>query len=368
MRSYLQNKFGNPSNLYKLGREAQRAIEDSSEKIAAVLNCQAKELIFTGSATEANNLAIAGVARANKDKGGKIIISNVEHKGILAVASYLKQEGFETIRLNVGENGLINPEELKNILAEETILVSVTYADNETGSIQPVGKMAEIIKEFRKKHSCLTPYFHTDASQAAPYLDLDVERLGVDLMTLSGHKVYGPKGIGALYVKKGIPINRLRSGTENVPAIVGFGEAVKLAEKEKKSEYQRVKKLRDKLEQGIFKIISKVILNGHLAKRLPNFLNISILDIEGEALLLYLDEIGIYVNTGSACNSQSLEPSHILTALGRPHEYVHGSVRFTLGRYSQENDIDYVLKNLPPLVEKLRKISPLKLKLGKKKQ
>ncbi len=416
MQPYLAENFGNPSNLYELGRNAKQTVENSTAKIAKTLNCQSDEFIFTGSATEADNLAIAGVARANKKYGNRIIISVVEHKGILSVCKALEKEGFEIAELPVLKNGLVDLRQLEKLLDVKTILVSITYADSETGTIQPINAISKLIAEFRKqkienrnnKNSTFYfldsrfPVFHTDASQAALYCDINVQKLGVDphtttrslnsksvkhsssfgggvdLMTLSGHKIYGPKGIGGLYMRRGVNIQpiiygggqqaRLRSGTENVPGIVGFAEALSLAQKNKKTESSRLRKLRDKLEKGIFKIIPKVVLNGHPTKRLPNFLNISILDIEGEALLLYLDEKGIAVGTGSACNSESLEPSYVLTALGRPYEYIHGSLRFTLGKYTKISDINYVLKILPEIVIKLRKISPLNLKLNKKQK
>jgi cysteine desulfurase len=288
----------------------------------------------------------------------------------------MEKEGFEIVKLPVSRNGLINPEDLKRELNDRTILVSVTMADSETGTLQPITEISEIINNFRSKKT--HPYFHTDASQAISYMDLDVSRLGVDLMTISAHKIGGPKGIGGLYVRQGTKINpiiygggqqsRLRSGTENVPAIVGFAKALELNQKNKKNEFGRIKKLRDKLEMGIFKSIPKVVLNGHQEKRLPNFLNVSILDIEGEALLLYLDELGIMVSTGSACNSESLEPSYVLTALGNPYEFVHGSVRFSLGKINTDKDVNFVLKHLPKVVKRLREISPLNLKLNQKEK
>jgi cysteine desulfurase len=377
MMPYLKNEFGNPSNLYEPGRNASRAITEATKIIAKIIGCRSDEFIYTGSATEADNLAILGTARANKDKGNRIIVSQVEHKGILAVCDVLEKEGFDIVRVPVGKDGLVDLVELKKEFNDKIILVSVTSADSETGTIQPIFEIAKIIKEFRFKNGGVFPYFHTDASQSAGYLDINADKLGVDLMTLSAHKIYGPKGIGGLYVRRGTKINpiiygggqqgQLRSGTENVPAIVGFAEAMKLNKLHKKNEILRIKKMRDVLEKDIFKLIPKVVLNGHKTKRLPNFLNISILDIEGEAMLLYLDELGIMVGTGSACNSQSLEPSYILSALGNPYEYIHGSVRFSLGKYNTAADIKYVLKHLSLVVKKLRAISPLELSLGQTK-
>ncbi len=396
MEPFLKEKFGNPSNLYTLGREANHAIAEATETIANIIGCRSDEFIFTGSATEADNLAILGTARANKHGGNRIIISRIEHKGILAVCEVLKKEGFDIVELPVGKDGLVSLPELREALNEKTILVSITYADSETGTIQPIREIADMITppllaggalprsslrfssedSSRPSGGANYPIFHTDASQATGYLDINVEKLGVDLMTLSAHKLGGPKGIGGLYIRRGTKINpiiygggqqgRLRSGTENVPGIVGFAEALRLNNGDKKVQSARIKKMRNVLEKGIFKTIPKVVLNGHPTKRLPNYLNISILDIEGEAMLLHLDELGIMVNTGSACNSQSLEPSYVLTALGNPYEYIHGSIRFTLGKENTMNDVKYVLKHLPITVKKLRAISPLELKLGQK--
>ncbi|MDI6820787.1 MAG: aminotransferase class V-fold PLP-dependent enzyme [Patescibacteria group bacterium] len=374
MKTYFSDEFGNSSSLYSLGRHAKIAIEKSLGQISDVLRCKQDEFVFTGSATEADNLAIAGVAMANKEKGHKIIVSNIEHKGILSICSVLKKQGFEILELKVKKNGLLNPKDLENLIDNKTILVSLTYVDSETGTIQPIKDLVGVVKRFRKEKKSNFPYFHTDASQAALYLDVAVDNLGIDLMTISAHKMYGPKGIGGLYVRRGVNIKpiiygggqrgSLRSGTENIPGIVGFGEAFSLARKNQKKETIRIKKLRDKLEYGIFKKIPKVILNGHPTKRLPNFLNISILDIEGEALLLYLDKLGIMVSTGSACNSQNLEPSYILSALRRPYEFIHGSLRFSLGKCNEDFHINFVLKNLPTIVKKLRAISPLNLPLN----
>jgi cysteine desulfurase len=383
MLPYFKEEFGNPSNLYSLGRSAKQAIAGATDRISAVLNCRPDEFIYMGSATEADNMAIAGVARANKKYGNQIIISSVEHKGILSVCMALEKEGFKIVELPVDKNGMVSLDALKKAINEKTILISITMADSETGTLQPIKKISEIIKmehASRSKRSNIpysalhTPLFHTDASQASTYSDIDVEKLGVDLLTLSAHKMGGPKGIGGLYIRRGTSIEpiiygggqqgRLRSGTENVPAIVGFGEAISLNARNKKLGGARIAKLRDRLERGIFRLITKVRLNGHHAKRLPNFLNVSILDIEGEALLLHLDELGIIVNTGSACNAENLKPSYVLRALGNPYEFVHGSIRFTLGETNTIEDVDRVLKYLPDIVKRLRKISPLDLKMN----
>ncbi len=378
MRPYFSQKFGNPGSIHDAGRKTKEAIEKASAKIASILHCRSKEFIFTGSATEADNFAIFGMVKANKAMGKKIIVSAIEHKAVLAPCNALAEEGFEIIKLKVDKTGLVNPADIAKLLDSNTILVSIIYADNETGTIQPIREIAKVIKKFRVQNNTALPYFHVDASQAAQYCDINVEKLGVDLMTVSSHKLYGPKGIGGLYIRKEVKIkpiifgggqqNNMRSGTENVPSIVGFAEALALAEKNKNRECVRVEKLRNELEQEIFKLIPKVVLNGHPQKRLPNFLNVSILDIEGEAALLYLDQKGIFASTGSACDSQTLEPSHVILALGRPYEYAHGSLRFTLGKYTTRESVKYLLKYLPPIVKKLRQMSPVNLKIGKEKE
>ena len=371
MKPYFSEKFGNPSNLDSLGRASKAAIDESLATIGKVLNCRPTEFIFTGSATEADVLAILGTAHANREHGNKIIISNVEHKGIISTCRALAKEGFEITEVKIRTDGMVHTEDLLKLVDDKTILISITSADNETGTIQPIAKLIRAIRNKFPVSDFKFPIFHTDASQAAGYLDLNVQNLGVDLMTLSAHKIYGPKGVGGLYVRRGTAIQPiifgggqqggLRSGTENVPGIVGFGVALRLAAAERLSNSARITKLRDRLQMGIFSKIEKVLLNGNPTARLPNFLNISILDIEGEAAILYLDKEGIIVNTGSACNSQSLEPSHILTALGRSYEVSHGSVRFTLGKYNTTSDVDYVLKKLPAVVNKLRQMSAVNI-------
>lgn len=371
MMPYFVDDFGNPSNLYEIGRRAKFAVAKAAQQLAAALHCFPDEIIFTGSATEADNLAIAGTARAHKSAGNRIIVSSLEHKGNLAVCAALEKEGFEIVKIPVGKDGIVSLQEIRKNLNEKTLIVSVTMADSETGTLQPISEISDLIKNFRGDKQL--PYFHTDASQAAAYVDINIKKSGADLMTFSAHKLRGPKGIGALYVRRGLRLTpiiygggqqgKLRSGTENVPAIVGFGEAMERNEAYKKKGATHVKKLRDLLQKGIFKSIKKVVLNGHPTKRLPNFLNISILDVEGESLLLELDERGIVVNTGSACNSESLEPSYVLTALGSSYEFVHGSIRFTLGADTTVADVNYVLKYLPKIVERLRSVSPLALSL-----
>lgn len=349
MLPYLTTDFGNPNALYARGRKAKLAIEKARKQIAQALHCAPEEFIFTTSATEADNLALVGK---------KILISAVEHKGITALARKLKSEGWEIGVIPVLKNGMLDLAALKQMLDKNTALVSVTMADSETGTLQPIREIAKIIKSFNPQI-----IFHTDASQAAAHADVNVKKLGVDLLTLSAHKLGGPKGAAGLFVRNGVSLKRPHTGTPNVPAIVGFGAAVELNEKNKKAEAAKIKKLRDELETGIKKLIPKVLVNGHPSKRLPNFSNISFLDIEGEAILLYLDELGIMASTGSACDAENLKPSAVLTALGNPYEFVHGSIRFTLGRETTARDIKYVLQVLPDVIKKLRQISPLNLQV-----
>jgi len=365
---YFVEHFGNPSSLYSLGRTAKVAIEESRATIAKYLGADPMEIIFNGSGTESDNMAILGIARAYKDKGNHIIVSSIEHHAILDTVDSLKKEGFEVTLISVGEDGIIKLEELEKAITDKTILVSVMYANNEIGTIQPLAEISKIIAQ--KKKGAL-PYFHTDAAQAAGYLDLNVTKLGVDLLSFNGSKIYGFKGTGALYVKKGVRIapqvhgggqeRNLRSGTENVAGIVGLAKALELAQENKEAENNRLSQLRDYFTKELVARMAKIVVNGSLEKRLPGNVNVSILDIEGEALLLYLDAHGIYCSTGSACTSQTLEPSHVILALGRPYEYAHGSIRFSLGRKTTKEDLDYALETLPPIVELLRKISPVNL-------
>lgn len=380
MMPYFDKVYGNAGSLHQPGRAAKSAIFKARKTIADILNCRPEEIIFTGSGTESDNLAVFGTARANKTLGNHIITSNIEHHAVLYSCEQLEKEGFLVTFLKVGREGLLPLDSLKKEISDETILVSIMYANNEIGTVQPIKEVGEIIKEVRaerKKKGLNVPiYFHTDACQAAGYLDLDVQKMGVDLLTLNGSKIYGPKGAGVLFVRAGTKISPLifgggqegglRSGTENTPGIVGLAEALKIAQKERKKECQREEKLRDYFIQGVMKNITKVVLNGHPKKRLPNNVNISILDVEGEAMLLWLDKYGISASTGSACDSQSLDPSHVILALGRPYEFAHGNLRFTLGRQTTKKDIDYVLKVLPKIVKELRRISPIKVKIEAK--
>lgn len=386
MDSYWSKEYGNPSSLYRLGRRAKDALDAARACVAKFLNCLPEELIFTGGGTESINLAIFGVARTYQNLGRHIITSKIEHHAVLHSLEALAKEGFEITYLDVDEYGLVNPGNVRRTLRPDTILVSVMYANNEIGTIEPVAEIGKVIKDFNKErvinktsttHNLQpTTYFHTDACQAAGSLVLDVQKLGVDLLSLNASKVYGPKGVGCLFSRRGLRIkpliygggqeNNLRSGTENVPGIMGLSKALEIAQGEKEKENARLIKLREYFLRQVMKKIPKVVLNGHPTERLPNNINISVLDIEGEAVILYLDEKGIYISTGSACTSASLDPSHVILALGRPYEYAHGSLRFTLGRQTTKKDLDYVLQVLPKVVKKLRSISPVRMEIGQK--
>lgn len=364
MMPYFDEEFGNPGGFYELGRRSKEALDEARESIAGILGAQEREIIFTGSGTESDNMAIFGIARQHAKKGKHIITTSIEHHAVEFPCKQLEKEGFDVTYLPVDKYGQISVEDFKKELRDDTILVSIMYANNEIGTIQPIAEIGKILKDHQA-------YFHTDACQAAGYLDLNVDELGVDLLTLNGSKVYGPKGVGLLYLRKGVRIKplifgggqerNLRGGTENVPYIVGFAKALEIAQSEKETEVERVTKLRDKLTEGLTTKITKTILNGHPTERLPNSVNVTILDIEGEAFTLFLNELGIYASTGSACTSLSLDPSHVILATGLPYECAHGSIRFTLGRKTTEEEIDTVLDVVPRIVEILRKISPLNL-------
>ena len=378
MLPYFTEEFGNPTSIYKQGRKAKKAIENARTAISALLNCEYGELVFTGSGTESDNLAIFGTVEALTKKLKKapanlhIITSTIEHSAVLAPFKKLEKEGYRVTYLKPNREGIISPETLKEAITPETILASIIYANNEIGVVQPIKELAATAHE---QNSSII--FHTDACQAGGALSLDTQDIGIDLLTLNASKIYGPKGIGLLFKKSGTPLepqilgggqeSGLRSGTENVPGIIGLAKALELAQGFREKESARLAILRDKLIKGLTDSIPRTYLNGHSTQRLPNNANILILDIEGEALLLHLDEADIAVSTGSACDSRSLEPSHVLLALGLPKEAVHGTLRFTLGKQTTEQDIDKVLEILPPIVEKLRKASPIKIdekKLG----
>ena len=381
MDEFWSDNFGNPSALYYEGRRAREAVENARRQVAGILNASPQEIIFTNGGTESDNLAIFGVVRKLKRQSSQkkihIITSKFEHHAVLHPCQELEKEGIDVTYLDVGREGIINPSEVEKALRPETALVSIMYANNEIGTIQPIGKVGRIVEAFRRaKKSKLGPQyplFHSDACQAPEYLDLDTKKLKVDLLTLNGSKIYGPKGIGMLFIRQGVPLEpilyggsqerKFRPGTENVPAIVGFAEALNIAQQGREKESQRLEKLRDYFINRLLKEIPKTVLNGHPSERLPNNVNVSILDVEGEAVILYLDEYGISCSTGSACTSESFEPSHVILALGRPHAYAHGSVRFTMGRKTTKKEIDYTVEKLKEVVEKLRSISAVNIKL-----
>jgi cysteine desulfurase len=367
MLPYLGQACGNPSSFHSIGKQAKDAVDAARERIAKLLGARADEILFTSGGTESDNLAILGFARANKEKGRHLVTTTIEHQAVLEAMLHLeKKEGFEVTYVSVDRDGLVDPEAIERAIRPDTILVSVMAANNEIGTIEPIAEIGNKIQ--KKRGANLYPVFHTDACQASGVFDLNIQKLHVDLLTLNGSKIYGPKGAGVLYAKRGLKLQPLqfggaqerglRPGTENVAGIVGLAKAFEIAQACREDEAARLIPLRDKLIKGILQI-SKTRLNGHRIERLPNNVNVSILDIEGEALLLYLDAQGVYASTGSACTSASLDPSHVILALGLPYEVAHGSMRFTLGRSTTEEDIDYVLEVLPPLVAKLRSISPV---------
>ena len=362
MLPYFTDRFGNPSSIHSFGQEAKAAVEKARKEIASFLGAKQEEIIFTSGGSESDNFAIKGVAYANKHKGNHIITSSIEHHAVIKSCEFLEKMGFKVTYLPVSKDGLVDPEDVKKAITDKTILISIMHASNEIGTIQPIKEIGKIARE--KKI-----YFHSDAVQTFGHIHINVDELNVDLLSVSAHKLCGPKGIGVLYVRKGTKIvsfihgggqeRKRRASTENVPAIVGFGKAVEIAKKTMDEEVKKLVILRDKLIKGILEKIDNVYLNGHPARRLPNNVNVSVESIEGESMLLSLDMEGIAASTGSACTSASLEASHVLLALGLSHELAHGSLRFTLGRYTEKEDINKVLEILPKIVKKLRSISPL---------
>lgn len=365
MSPYFTEKFGNTMSLHSFGQEAKQALEESREAAADLIKAKPDEIIFTSSATESNNLALKGIAFANRKKGRHIIISSIEHPCIIESAKWLETQGFEITRLSVDKYGLINPNDVRKAIKKDTILVSITHASNEIGTIQPISEIGKICKEKRV-------YFHTDAVQSFGKIPIDVNKMNIDLLSASSHKMYGPKGAACLFIREGTRIepilhgggqeSGLRSSTVNVPAIVGFAEACKICKREMKKEAQRQIKLRDKLIKGVLRGIKRAYLNGHPQKRLPNNTNFWFEFIEGESMVIQLDLLRVAASTGSACSSLKLEPSHILLAIGLKPEQAHGSLRLTLGRWTTEKEINYVLEILPEVIKKLRKISPFKTK------
>ena len=362
MLPYFTEAFGNPSSIYSYGQEAKGAIEEARAKVADLIGARDEEIVFTSGGTEADNFAIKGVAYANEGKGNHIITSAIEHHAVIETCKFLERRGVRVTYLPVDECGLVEPDDVRRAISDKTILISVMHANNEVGTIEPMAEISKIAKEGGI-------YFHTDAVQTVGHIPADVNELGVDLLSMSAHKLYGPKGVGALYIRKGTKVvsfmhggeqeRRRRASTENVPGIVGFGKAVELAQQEMGEEAERLTSLRDQLINGLLERIDHTRLNGHPIKRLPNNVNISVDFVEGESMLLNLDLEGICASTGSACSSSSLEPSHVLLAMGLPHEQAHSSLRFSLGKWNTEEEIGQVLEVLPRIVAKLRAMSPL---------
>jgi cysteine desulfurase len=362
MLPFWTDVFGNPSSVHQEGREAGRAVEEARSTVAEVLGARPEEIVFTAGGTESDNLALKGVADAKKDRGHHIITSKIEHHAVLETCRFLEGKGFHVTYLDVDDRGSVDPEAVQRAITDETILVSIMHANNEIGTIQPIAAIGRIVRE-------RGIVFHTDAVQTAGHLATKVDELDVDLLSLSAHKLYGPKGVGALYIRKGTKITpflhggeqerRRRASTHNVPGIVGLGRAIALAEARREVEGPRLTALRDRLIAGIVGGIEHTVLNGDPRGRLPSNVSVAIAFVEGESLVLSLDMEGIACATGSACTSQSLEPSHVLIGIGLSHELAHGTLRFSLGRHTTEEDVDHVLAVLPGIVARLRAMSPL---------
>jgi cysteine desulfurase len=362
MEPYFFEKFGNSSSLHSFGQEAKKALEDSRQATAGFLGAKPDEIIFTSGGTESDNNVIFGVAEALSAKGNHIITSKIEHHAVSEPCAALEKKGFKVTYLPVDKYGIVAPDEVRKAITDKTILVSIMHANNEIGSLQPISEIGKIARE-------KAVYFHTDAVQTVGHIPVNVNDLNVDLLSLSGHKFYGPKGMGALYIRKGTRLAKFfqggdqekgrRASTHNIPGIVGLAKALELCSSNMETEAKFQISLRDRLIKEIPEKISDVRLNGHPVQRLPNNVNFSIKYIEGESILLSLDMLGIAVSTGSACTSSSLEPSHVLLAIGLDHETAHGSVRVTMGRWTKESDIDFFLDSLPKVVHKLRAMSPL---------
>ena len=361
MLPYFSTEFGNPSSVYSWGRSARKALDSARDQVAALLGASASEIVFTSGGSEGANLAIKGVAWADQNRCKHIITSAIEHHAVLDTVLWLETQGFEVTILPVDEYGLVSPSQVEQALRPDTILVSIMHANNEVGTIQPISEIGAIVRRHGAR-------FHTDAVQTAGVLELNVDALNVDLLSISAHKFYGPKGVGALYVRKGVRLSplihgggqekRRRAGTENTAGIVGLAKAFELAQRDRIAENQRLTALRDRLIEGLVKI-PHTRVNGSLEQRLPNNVNVCFEYIEGESMLLNLDLRGIAASSGSACTSGSLDPSHVLLAMGLSHEIAHGSLRLTLGRENTEADVDFVLQEIPGIVERLRAMSPL---------
>ncbi|MEG1314343.1 MAG: cysteine desulfurase NifS [Anaerovoracaceae bacterium] len=367
MIPYYTEKFGNPSSLYTIGLEAKEAVESARAQVAKLINANPKEIYFTAGGSEADNWAVFGVANSLKEKGNHIITTEIEHHAMLHSCEFLEKNGYEVTYLAVEPDGTVKPETLEAAITDKTILISVMFVNNEVGTIEPIKELAAVAKA----HKIL---FHTDAVQALGNINIDVRDLGVDLMSLSSHKIYGPKGEGALFIRKGLKISNYihggaqemgkRAGTENLPGIIGFGKAAELAGDNLDSHIEHCTTLRNYLIEQVKAEIPDVFVNGSMEHRHPGNANITFEYIEGEAMLLYLDMSGIAVSTGSACSSKSLKPSHVLSALGIPVEKIHGTLRFTVGDFTTKEDIDYVVEQLKIIVAKLRSISSVNCKKG----
>ena len=362
MLPYFSDIFGNPSAIYSYGQKAKGAIKEARSKVAELISARDEEIVFTSGGTEADNFAIKGIAHASESRGNHIITSSIEHHAVLETCKFLEKKGFLVTYLPVDEYGLVSVDDVSNAITDKTVLISIMYANNEIGTIEPIAEIGKLAREAGIS-------FHTDAVQAAGHIPVDVNELGVDLLSMSAHKLYGPKGVGALYIRKGTKLvpfmhgggqeKKRRASTENVPGIVGFGKAAELSRQEMHEETQRLTHLRNMLIKRLMNEIDHVHLNGHPQKRLPNNVNISVDFVEGESMLLNLDLEGICASTGSSCSSSSLEASHVLLATGLPHEQAHGSLRFTLGKWTSEDDIYRVLEVLPKIISRLRAMSPL---------
>lgn len=361
MLPYLKEEYGNASSIYSIGRNARKAVEEARERVAKAIGADSSDIFFTGSGTEADNWAIKGVAYANRKKRKHIVTTNIEHHAVLHTCQFLEREGFEITYVPVKENGIVDPEDIRNAIREDTILITVMFANNEIGTIQPVAEIGEIAKE-------KGVYFHTDAVQAIGSIPVDVKTLNIDLLSLSAHKFHGPKGVGALYIRKGVAVGNLlhggaqekqrRGSTENVAGIVGLGKAIELATIDIQNKKEYLEELRDFTIDNLLKI-PNTYLNGDREQRLPGNVNICFEYVEGESILLLLDQLGICASSGSACTSGSLDPSHVLLAIGRPHEIAHGSLRLSFSKENRKEEIEYLLAQLPPIIQKLRDMSPL---------
>lgn len=376
MKPYFLELYGNPSSIYQFAQKARQAVDAAREKTGKLLECSPREILFTSCGTESNNLFIFGVTCAALDQNLKkrhIITTKIEHESVLKPLEYLEKNGFEVTYLDVGEDGIVDSHDVEKTIRDDTLLITIMYANNEIGTIQPIAEIANTIQFFKKNKSSLSsstspPFFHTDACQAAPYLDISIKNLGVDAMTLNGTKIYGPKGVGVLFKRESITLTpqmfgggqeyRLRSGTENVPSIVGFAATLEKVQTNRDKETKRLIPLRDKLIREILQKIPDSRLNGDHKRRLPNNVNVSFRGLEGEAILMKLDMENIAASSGSACTSGSLDPSHVIRALGLSEEWTHSSTRFSLGHGNTEEEVDYLLQKLPGIIKELRESSP----------